>query len=142
VYLTTEDKTFFEAEAGKAGVNSPRLSYTCRNDQITVTLRSKDFIVAQGELSHFPGCCGIAILHDAWATARRAAVLRLLFLVRERMAQRGDKGLVIYTDVDGDEPEFLRGLGYRTSTRSFYNPNSGNRVTVWTKHLKELDDAE
>jgi hypothetical protein len=138
MYLAPETKAEFEARAGKVGVESPHLSVRHRAGDLDISLMSGKEMVACAALSHFPGCCGIAILHNAYANGEhRDEILRLMFEVRERMATAGDKGLLVYTDVAGDEPGFLRKLGYTPGRSEFYNPNSGNQVKVWTKRVSQ-----
>lgn len=133
MYLDYESQKRFEAEAAKVGVKDPHLSASAHHNTHTVMLKDGKEPIGAANLSHFPGCCGIAILHDAAADDPK--ILELLFRVREAMATDTNKGLCVYTDVVGRAPQFLRKLGYRISTRGFFNPNSGNKVSVWVKRI-------
>lgn len=135
MYLTTEARKRFLVEAGRLGLQNPSLSVKTKNQTLKIVLKDGDLQVAQAYISHFPGCCGIAILHNA-----SSAHQSLMFAIREEMAKQSQKGLLVYTGVDGDEPDFLREIGYRTASRRFFNPNSGNLVTTWTKRIGKVED--
>lgn len=144
--------TEFLAKAKELGAIKPQLSsrrgsYGMGNE---ITLRggvkplvgdSYRVVLARGWISAFNGCCGIAIAYHAKVAEPKW--LPWIFEIRERLAQANNIGLLIQTDVKGDsETEFddFAKLSKWPELFEFYNPNSGNKVTIWGKVIPERED--
>lgn len=132
----------YEAMAKELGAKNPQLSSNEDEEDASNEFYLEDTHddgfqerLASGSLSYYPGCCGIAILHDARGDDK---YLRLLFQLREEIAARANKGMLHQTHV-ADHTQTQRichQLGYRMS-RPFYNPNTGHTVRLWTKAIQQ-----
>lgn len=133
--LTEEIEVKYQALAVKLGAKNPQLSVHTNGMALTLNLdEGSDTYIGGASISDFPGCCGIAILHDYSGDPKFA---KLFFRLREEIAVDGDKGFLQFTDIVGCQPRFLKSLGYKIISRGFYNPNSGNRVHVWGKRISQ-----
>jgi hypothetical protein len=130
----------FLAKAVEMGAKNPHL-LAKENDAGDTEIQLSDETnseLVRGHISYFPGCCGIAVLHNA-LNCSDAKWLKWLFEFREAIAAENNKGLCVQTDVVGAQPttRLMKSLGYRIQTREFFNPNSGNRVRTWAKKISQ-----
>lgn len=142
-------KQQFEELAARLGAKNPRLSSEGSEDVnaeedycLDYSLNADDFAgnpgaleLCSGKLTGFPGCCGMAILHDA--RAESDVWFKYIFQLREAVAKASNCGMVQQTHLHNDAKTLrvMRQLRWRTLASNWRNPNSGNHLTVWGKIL-------
>lgn len=138
--LTEAVEVKYVALAKGLGLSNPQIIFDDDDGEISVRIEDEDKgNGGMGFISDFPECCGIGILMNA--SADSPELLKLIFQLREEIAQTSNWGLLMQTHVADHEPTrtIMRQLGWRhsTSQTAWHNPNSGNKVTIWTKKIHQ-----